>query len=133
MTSKYLSNSALKAINRIGDLMIPRNGEFPAFSEVGGLEYIDDLVSYAPPADIKDLNLVLTILSFMPTFVLRWVLGKMETSMENTGPLGPIFRMLDVGLRGLIFSCYYTEKIPASYKGKKPLDIIGFGLTRVED
>ena len=37
MTSKYLSNSALKAINRIGDLMIHRNGEFPSFSEVGGV------------------------------------------------------------------------------------------------
>lgn len=133
MTSKYLSNSALKAINRIGDLMIPRNGEFPSFSEVGGLQYIDDLVSYAPPADIKDLNLLLTILSFMPTFVLKWVLGKMETAMENTGPLGSIFRLLDIGLRGLIFSCYYTEKIPDSYKGKKPLEIIGFELTRVED
>ena len=133
MTSKYLSNSALKAINRLGDLMIPRNGEFPSFSDVGGLEYIDDLVSYAPPADIKDLNLLLTILAFMPTFVLRWLLGRMEKSMESTGPLSSLFRMLDVGLRGLIFSCYYTEKIPASYKGKKPLDIIGFGLTRVED
>lgn len=133
MTSKYLSNSALKAINRIGDLMIPRDREFPAFSEVGGLEYIDELVSYAPAGDIKDLNLLLTILAFMPTFVLRWLIGKMETSMENTGPLGSLFRMLDVGLRGLIFSCYYTEKIPASYKGKKPLDIIGFDLTRVED
>ncbi len=133
MTSKYLSNSALKTINRIGDMMIPKNGEFPAFSEVGGLEYIDEIVSYAPPADIKDLNLVLTILAFMPNFVLRWLLSKMENSMESTGPLAPIFRMLDVGLRGLVFSCYYTEKIPASYKGKKPLDIIGFDLTRVED
>ncbi len=133
MTSKYLSNSALKAINRIGDLMIPRNGEFPAFSEVGGITYIDELVSYAPGADIKDLNMLLTILAFMPTFVLRWLLGKMETAMENKGPLGPIFRQLDIGLRGLIFSCYYTEKVPTTFKGKKPLDIIGFQLTRVED
>jgi hypothetical protein len=133
MASNYLSNSALKAINRIGDLMIPRNGEFPSFSEVGGIAYIDDLVSYAPPADIKDLNLLLTILAFMPNFVLRWLLNRMENAMESSGPLAPIFRMLDVGLRGLIFSCYYTEKIPASYTGKKPLDIIGFDLTRVED
>lgn len=133
MTSKYLSSYALKSINRIGDMMIPRNGEFPAFSEVGGLEYIDELVSYAPTADIKDLNLLLTILAFMPNFVLRWMLGKMENSMESNGLGSSLFRMLDVGLRGLIFSCYYTEKIPASYKGKKPLDIIGFDLTRVED
>lgn len=133
MASNYLSNSALKAINRIGDMMIPRNGEFPSFSEVGGIAYIDDLVSYAPPADIKDLNLLLTILAFMPNFVLHWILGKMETALDSTGPLAPTFRLMDIGLRGLIFSCYYTEKIPASYTGKKPLDIIGFDLTRVED
>lgn len=133
MTSQYLSKSALKAINRIGDMMIPRNGEFPSFSEVGGIEHIDELVSYAPADDIKDLNMLLTILAFMPNFVLRWLVGKLETALESNGPLSPLFRQLDIGLRGLIFSCYYTEKLGSRYTGPRPLDIIGFDLSRVED
>lgn len=133
MTSQYLSKSALKAINRIGDMMIPRNGEFPSFSEAGGIEHIDELVAYAPAADIKDLNLLLTILAFMPNFVLRWLVGKLETALESDGPLSSLFRQLDIGLRGLIFSCYYTEKLGSNYTGPHPLDIIGFDLERVED
>lgn len=133
MTSKYLSKSALKALNRIGDIMIPANGELPSFSEHGGLEHIDELVSYAPADDIKDLNLLLSILSFMPTFVLVWLIGKLETAHANNGPLGSLFRMLDFGLRGLVLSCYYTENAGTSYKGSKPLDVIGYSVTRLED
>lgn len=133
MTSQYLSKWALKAINRIGDIIIPRNGEFPAFSEVGGIEHIDDLVSYAPPGDIGDLNLLLTVLAFMPRFVLVWIVKQMEGAHHSTGALADIFRQLDYGLRGLIYSCYYTEKVGSSYTGTKPLDIIGYSLTRIED
>ena len=112
--------------------MIPKNGEFPAFSEVGGLEYIDDLVGYAPADDIKDLGLLLGILSFMPNFILNWLINRMEGAQYSNGPLSPIFRQLDFGLRGLIFSCYYTEKVGSGYKGAKPLDIINWEIKRVE-
>ncbi|MDX2001151.1 MAG: hypothetical protein SFW35_01880 [Chitinophagales bacterium] len=131
--SKYLSKSALKALNRIGDLMIPANGEFPSFSSLGGLEHIDEFVGYAPADDIKDLSMVLSILSWMPTFVLRWLIRKMETAPTNEGPLGPIFRQLDVGLKGIIYSCYYGGRPGNNYKGKDPLEIIGFELVRVID
>lgn len=130
--SQYFSNRALKGLNRIGDILVPRNGEFPSFSEFCGANHIDDIVAYAPASDIKDLGLLLAILSFMPTFVLRWIAGKMETSQQNDGPLGFIFRQLDFGLRGLVFSCYYSTK-PTTYQGKAPLDLIGFEVTRVED
>ncbi|CAN5448444.1 hypothetical protein BH09BAC1_BH09BAC1_02460 [soil metagenome] len=130
--SQYFSNRALIGLNRMGDVIIPRNGEFPSFSEFGGIQHIDDLAAHAPAGDIKDLGLLLAVLSFMPTFVLRWIVGKMEDSMESHGPLGFIFRQLDYGLRGIVFSCYYSEK-PTAYVGQTPLHVIGFHTTRVED
>lgn len=133
MTSKYFSKSALRALSRLGDMMIPRNGEFPSFTEFGGLEHIDTLAAYAPADDMKDLNMALSILAFMPGFVLRWLLKMMEKAPENNGPLGPVFRQLDFGLRGLLFSCYYTDKVGSNYTGPKPLDIINYSITRIED
>lgn len=133
MKSKYFSNGALKALNRIGDLLIPKNGEFPAFSEAGGLEHVDELAASAPTDDIKDLNLVLGILAIMPGFILKWVVNKMENAQYSNGPLSSIWRQLDFGLRGLIFSCYYTEDLGSTYTGPKPLDIIGYSITRIED
>ncbi len=127
-----LSPSAKKALTRIGDILLPKNGEFPAFSETGSVEYIDELTAYAPESDIGDLSMVLSILSFMPDFVLNWFVSKMENAQQSEGMLSPVFRQLSIGLRGLIFSCYYSEKMSAAYKGKKPLDVIGFAVKRVE-
>ncbi|MEX0812802.1 MAG: hypothetical protein WD048_11355 [Chitinophagales bacterium] len=131
--SKILSKNALKALNRIGDIIIPENGEFPKFSDTASIQHIDDLLAYAPENDIKDLNMLLIILSFMPGFVLAWLVKKMETSRENKGALGTLFRQLDFGVKGLIFSCYYSGKTGDGYNGKNPLDIIGYEIERVED
>jgi hypothetical protein len=131
--SKYLSRPALRALNRLGDLLIPADGEFPSFSQFGGLEQVDEFVAYVPEADAKDLNLLLTILGFMPTFVLSWLLRKIANASNNNGPAGPIFRQLDTGLRGIIYSCYYSGRAGANYRGRNPLEIIDFELVRVED
>lgn len=114
--------------------MLPKNGDFPSFSEFGGLQHIDDLVSYAPKDDIKGLNMLLTILAFMPKFVLKWVVGKMEKSRNmGDGGVGTLFRQLDFGIRGLVFSCYYTDKESSSYQGKNPLDVMEYSINRVEE
>ena len=128
-----LSPRAKKTLTRIGDILIPRNGEFPSFSETGSIEHIDHLTAYAPEGDLKDLSMLLSVLSIKPDFVLRWLVKKMEQSPNSNSMIAPLFRQLDFALRGLIFSCYYSEKMGAAYNGKKPLDIIGFGIKRVED
>lgn len=127
-----LSPRAKKALTRIGDMLLPGNGDFPSFSETGSIEHIDNLTTYAPEGDIGDLDMLLIVLSFMPDVLLSWIVSKMEGAQTSNGMLSPIFRQLDFGLRGLLFSCYYSEKMGTSFSGKKPLDIIGFEITRVE-
>lgn len=127
-----LNASAKKSLTRIGDILLPKNGEFPSFSETGSIEHIDELTAYAPEDDISDLNTLLSVLAFMPGFVLKWLVNKMENAQMSNGALASLFRQLDFGLKGLLFSCYYSEKMGAAYKGKKPLDVIGFSVNRVE-
>ena len=130
--SKILSAFAIKTIYRMGDIMVPRNGEFPAYSEVKGLDYIDEILVYAPENDIADLNLLLSILSFMPTFILRWLITKMGQSHDvESGGIWIILRQLDFGIRGIVFATYYTEKTGHDFKGKKPLDTIGYSINRL--
>ena len=131
--STYFSKGALKALNRIGDIMIPQNEEFPSFSQSGGLKDIDALVAYAPVDDIKSLNSLLGILAIMPNGILNWVLKKMHNAKDGSdGPISSLFRQLDFGMRGLIYSCYYSEKIESTSNQKSPIDIIGFEVTRVD-
>ena len=133
--ANHFSNSAKKGLSRMGDLILPASGEFPKYSDVAGLQYIDELVINAPKEDINSLNLLLTILSFMPTFILKWLIGKMATSQSNpsNGFIGVTFRQLDVGLKGLVFTTYYGEKINPNYTGKTPEQLVDFKINRIVD
>ena len=132
-SSKYFSRRALKGLNRIGDILIPRNGDLPSFSEYGGAARVDDILAYAPAADVSTLNTVLGVFSVLPGGMLKWLAGLMESSPHNEGSLGSLLRQLNLGLRGLLFSIYYAGKAGPGYHGKHPMEIIGYVVNRVED
>jgi len=130
--SKIFSKSALKALNKIGDIMAPENGELPSYSVCGCIEHVDDVAGYAPENDIKDLGMLLSILSFMPDFVLQWFVKAMNDSHQKNGGLSDLFRMLDFGIKGIILGTYYSGKTGKNYNGKSPLELIGFSINRIE-
>ena len=133
MESVYFSKGAIKTFNRFGDIVLPKDGDLPSFSEYGGIEHIDKIVAYAPSDDIADLNTVFTILNFMPTFVLRLIIVLCASAPRRNGPLAPILRQLNFAIKGLVFSCYYAERPGANFKGKDPCDVIGYDMKRVID
>ncbi len=128
-----LSNQAIKGIKKIGDVILPGNNEFPSYSEVGGTYKLNDMVQYAPEDDISALNLVLIIFSFLPKFVLSWLVKQMGNATEkaNDGLLPTTFRQLDLGLRGLLYSTYYGEFTNPEYKGKTPMELIDYVPSRI--
>ena len=83
--SNYISTTSLKGLNRVGDILCPGDGEFPSYSTLGCIEHVDIALEYAPPADINDLGLLLAILAYMPSFVLRWLVNQMAESHESNG------------------------------------------------
>lgn len=134
MTSNYFSPRALKGLNRIGDLLLPGEGDLPSFSEYGCIENVDDLVAYAPAEDIATLNTVLAVMAVAPTAVLRWLIETMAAvTPDQSGTMASLLRQLNFGLRGILFSLYYGEKPGSQYTGPDPLDVIGFRVNRVAD
>ena len=133
MKSEFLTNRALKALIKVGDIIVPENEEFPAFSGVVSTKQLDELLKYAPESDVKSLNLFLTILSFMPNFVLKWLVNFIHKNFHSGAFYGPTVRELNIGLRGIIFSCYYTNNLKPGFSGNKPLEIINADITRIYD
>lgn len=131
MTSHYFRASTLKGLNRIGDVFIPPSGDLPSFSQFGGAEHVDDVIAYLPKEDLDLLNIALTVLSVMPGGVLRWLVRTMEGSLDKTGAIPSMLRQLNMGLRGIIFACYYSGNGGAGFKGRNPLDVLGYQLNRV--
>jgi len=133
MQSNYFKPTALKGLNRIGDVFIPKSGDLPSFSEFGGIEHVDDVIAYTPEEDIASLNMVLGIFSFLPEGMLHWAADQMVAASNKEGGLAVLLRQLYIGLKGILFSCYYSGKAGRGYDGNNPLDVIGYQVNRVED
>jgi len=123
--SQFLSPRELSALKRIGDLMLPGDSDFPSFSQTGCIAFVDDLLRFMDPKDREDVKTLLKILSFLPSPLLRAFLKLCQTQWT------PTLRMIELGLKGLVMSLYYSNKTAPQYTGRTPYDVIGFALRRL--
>ncbi|HQV79270.1 MAG TPA: hypothetical protein PLJ42_12170 [Chitinophagales bacterium] len=133
--SNFFSTRATKGLLAVGEIYCPKNGEFPSFKEVAGTAYLNNLVRNVPEDDFSSLSLVLAIFSFLPNGILSWIINICRNAQYNPsdGFLPSNLRQLNLGLRGLCFSLYYSEFNNPNYKGKKPLEVIDYKLNRVTE
>ena len=112
--ANFFSTRATKGLLKVGEIYCPKNGEFPSFTETAGTAYLNNLVSNVPEDDFNSLS---------------------TKSQDNPsdGIIPSTLRQLNIGLRGLCYSIYYSEFTNPNYKGKKPLEIIDFKLNRIVD
>lgn len=126
--SEHLETRHLSAISKIGDIYCPPHSTLPSFSKLGAIEHIDQVVGPLPEADLKDLKLLLFLLSFLPNFALVGFVRLVECAPHLPTPIGTVLRMVRFGLRGIIFSLYYSGLKGANYNGPTPREIIGFKI-----
>ncbi len=133
MKSIYFNQSALKGLNKMGDILVPGTGDFPSFSQYNCIEHVDGLLAYAPADDVKDLGMVLMLLSFLPRVLLIKLVKILAGAPQKKGGIGTLLRQLNMGIRGIVFSLYYSEKPGSGYSRTDPEKMIGFTLNRVRD
>lgn len=130
-TSIYLSARSVRAFERIGAIMMPRDAELPSFEELGCIAHVDDIMEHVPPDDLAPLNTLLFLLSFLPTPLLRGFVSLVERGPDWSGPVGGFFRMLNTGLRSVIVTLYFSGKAGPGYQGPTPLDAIGYHINPI--
>ena len=133
MANGPLSPAALKGVERLGNVIIPGDGDFPSYSESGCIECVNEIAALAPEDDIQALGMLLGILSIMPTFVLRWLCGMMMKANAYPEFMAVPLRQLNIGLRGIIVSPYFGNYVSESFSGKTPHEAMDFELTRLKD
>lgn len=97
-----------RAWNKIGDVLVPGDDTMPSFSESGVLRWLEDALSPSHPDDQRDLRMLVNVLGWMPSFVIRGIMALTARCRDLPGMAGAPFRMLDMGLRGVIFTLYYS-------------------------
>lgn len=127
--SEFYSEIQLKGLNKLGDQVIPRNGAYPSFSDTGCCDYIDDVMAPADPDDIAAFGYLLLLFRYMPTLFITALLWLADNAEAMPNLIAPPFRMLNISLRGVIFSLYYSNQTSSSYTGPKVHEVIDFNVT----
>jgi hypothetical protein len=131
--SRYWSRLSLIGLRRVGDVLAcgEASGDALSFSKLGCADHVDRLLEYMPEQDMRDLGLVFAIFAFFPKPFVRLLMFFFSFADRIPTWLGGgLLRLLWMGLRGVVFSLYYSGYIG---KGVKKLSkVAGVVDYRVE-
>lgn len=130
--SPILGARQITAVQRIGDIMIPGGEGLPRYSETGCVAHIDPILEVTPAEDVAGLKILLAVLSLFPDGLLAWFLRFVGRARSGTGPLAGALRNIDIGLKGLVMSSYYSNRTGPDYRGPLVYEAIDFELRVVK-
>ncbi len=109
MTSRYLSTSQLAGLLKVGDMMIPGDNELAPFSESGSVEHVDRMLEFMTDSDRQGVKLLFAMFCFMPTILVRGIMTLADRKQHLPGLLGAPLRMINIGVKGVVMSLYYSD------------------------
>ncbi len=130
--SAILSPRQISALVRIGDILIPAGEGFPSFSETGAIAHVDALLEVTPSEDVGGLKILLSVLSFLPDFMVAGFLGLVRKADALPDFLAAPLRNIEIGLKGLVMSLYYSNRVRPEYRGPKVHEVIDYALRVVK-
>src|SRR5437588_611170 len=87
--SRHLDQRRLRAIEKVGDCMIPGDAELPRFSRTSCASQVDRILDHMPEQDLKDLKMLLGILALRDQQIFIEPLGELtglRMTKENRPP-----------------------------------------------
>ncbi len=126
MTPRVLGWTEYKEIERIGDILAPGDDTLPAFSQCGFAEHADRMLLYLPEGERVRLRRFLRFTRLLPLCAVRVLLRSkaLDRFLPNFAAL-PL-RKLELGLRGLVFSLYYSFLDTPSGCGRRIQEAVGW-------
>jgi hypothetical protein len=110
--SKHLSSIQLKGLAKVGDVLIPGDADLPSFSRSGSIEHADRMLDYMNESDRNGVKALLWLFRFTPRFKIRWILALTEKQRSFPEPLAGLCRMINLGLKGVVMTLYYSDLGP---------------------
>lgn len=92
----------------VGDVLVPGHAGLPKYSDTRAVELIPRLLAAGHPDDATAITLVVRVLRFLPPILLKVLLHLVGACGRVRGAAGGPFRLLELGLRGVILSSYYA-------------------------
>ncbi len=124
VVSKYFSQNQLKGLEKAGDILLPGTDSMPSFSETGSVCHMDRMAAFLSKDDLSGLQLLLSMFRWMPKWKIRLLFKLCNVSRRLPGFLGAGLRMIELGVKGTVFSPYYANLTGPGYDGPKVHDVI---------
>lgn len=124
--SKHFSARQIRGVLRLGDAVIPGDQQLPPFSETEFIHHIDRMLDYMEPEDLEGLGLLMNIFSFTPKWKIRLIINLCDLQKYLPHFMATPLRMVKLGLKGVIFTLYYSGLEDKEGYGKRIQKIIGW-------
>jgi len=119
IVSKYFSIGQLKGLAKAGDIILPGTANSPSFSQTGCIAHMDRMAAFLSEDDLGGLQMLLSVFRYMPRWKIRMIFKLCNQSHYFPGFLGAGLRMVEIGVKGAVFSTYYANVTGPEYTGKK--------------
>lgn len=124
--SKHFNARQISGVLQLGDAVIPGDKRFPRFSETEFVREIDRMLDYMESADRDGLGLLMNLFSVTPKWCIRLILKLCEFEQKLPQSIGTPFRLIQLGLKGVIFTLYYSGIDDQEGHGKRIHKLIGW-------
>tara|TARA_R110000868_G_scaffold159516_7_gene388404 strand:+ start:1140 stop:3083 length:1944 start_codon:yes stop_codon:yes gene_type:complete len=124
--SRFFSARQIKGVLRLGDAVIPGDKQLPPFSDTEFVHHIDRMLEYMEVEDREGLGLLMNVFSITPIWKIRLLIKCCDLHKILPSTFGTPFRLLNLGLKGIIFTLYYSGLEDKEGHGARILKTIGW-------
>lgn len=104
-----ISKSQIKGLHKLGKAILPYFEGFPSFEQTEPEKHVNRMIDYMYPDDRQAILVILSMFSVLPVFIIRWKISFIDFGAKLNGITGAPFKMLQIALKGLIFTLYYSD------------------------
>lgn len=114
-----LDHRVFEGLCKTGDVLIPGDQEFPRFSQTNFITQIDRMMNYMTDEDREGFLMLMKVMRLLPKSAIKLLFWLCDHQAVMPSFLGAVFRMIDLGVKGVIFTLYYSNIDDAKGDGSK--------------
>ena len=109
MSDAPLSAAQRRGLAKIGDILIPGDGELPSFATSGCAAHADRMLVHMYDDDRNGVKAVLTLCALLPRPLIRALFAVTERHPGAPEPIAGLLRMANLGIKGVVMTLYYSD------------------------
>jgi hypothetical protein len=109
MTSHWLSPAQLAGLVKVGDVLVPGEGDLPSLSASNAAAAADRLFAHMAPGDRDAVRVLLGVFRWLPRpllYAIFWVTSRHRVAPE---PIARALRLVNLGVKGIVMTLYWSD------------------------